>query len=142
MILCLYVCMCVLPQFAPAGSSWKFTCQHGEEECLGNMIHACAKHHLQDIKLEMKFITCLLSSSDPPNIAGAKVNIEQEGLVFTQSHQGLSRDLLLLFINFFSFFSTFSPQGVENRIYVFQIKVALFSLHYYHYQHHHCHPYF
>ncbi|KAG0714860.1 Gamma-interferon-inducible lysosomal thiol reductase [Chionoecetes opilio] len=53
------------------GEGWSFRCQHGDDECRGNMIHACAKDHLKDINLEMDFMNCLLSADYPPN-AGAK----------------------------------------------------------------------
>ncbi|KAG0728462.1 Gamma-interferon-inducible lysosomal thiol reductase [Chionoecetes opilio] len=53
------------------GEGWRFRCQHGDDECHGNMIHACAKDQLKDINLEMDFINCLLSADHPPK-AGAK----------------------------------------------------------------------
>ncbi|XP_071536815.1 gamma-interferon-inducible lysosomal thiol reductase-like [Panulirus ornatus] len=56
--------------YEPDGEGWKFKCQHGEGECHGNMILACAKDHFKDINLEMEFVNCLLSSDYPPN-AGA-----------------------------------------------------------------------
>nr|ACJ23247.1 gamma-interferon-inducible lysosomal thiol reductase [Penaeus monodon] len=56
--------------YQPDGDGWSFTCQHGAGECKGNMIHACAKNHFNDINLEMEFVNCLLSSTYPPN-AGA-----------------------------------------------------------------------
>lgn len=52
--------------YSPDGEGWRFNCQHGPDECRGNMIHACAKDHFQDINLEMEFINCLLSQSSPP----------------------------------------------------------------------------
>ncbi|MCE2196798.1 hypothetical protein GQ599_09690, partial [Streptococcus thermophilus] len=52
------------------GDGWTFTCQHGDGECHGNMIHACAKDHFKDINIEMEFVNCLLSADYPPN-AGA-----------------------------------------------------------------------
>lgn len=69
-----------LPQYAPAGEGWSFTCQHGDDECRGNMIHACAKDHFNDINLEMEFVNCLLSADYPPN-AGAKVATDREDLM-------------------------------------------------------------
>ncbi|KAK4297126.1 hypothetical protein Pmani_030430 [Petrolisthes manimaculis] len=56
--------------FEPNGDGWTFTCQHGDGECHGNMIHACAQAKFNDINVEMDFVNCLLSASYPPN-AGA-----------------------------------------------------------------------
>ncbi|XP_076059904.1 gamma-interferon-inducible lysosomal thiol reductase-like [Oratosquilla oratoria] len=58
-------------KFFPSGDGWGFKCQHGDDECKTNMIHACAKTKFNDINIEMEFIMCLLSSNYPPN-AGAK----------------------------------------------------------------------
>ncbi|XP_053638813.1 gamma-interferon-inducible lysosomal thiol reductase [Cherax quadricarinatus] len=57
-------------EYEADGDGWVFTCQHGDEECHGNMIHACAKDHFKDINIEMEFVNCLLSADYPPN-AGA-----------------------------------------------------------------------
>lgn len=46
---------------------WSFTCQHGDDECRGNMIHACAQKYITDFSVEMDFVYCLLSSDYPPN---------------------------------------------------------------------------
>ncbi|XP_050716203.1 GILT-like protein 1 [Eriocheir sinensis] len=61
--------------YAADGDGWSFACQHGDDECRGNMIHACAKDHFNDINLEMEFVNCLLSADYPPN-AGAKCAAE------------------------------------------------------------------
>ncbi|XP_045101165.1 gamma-interferon-inducible lysosomal thiol reductase-like [Portunus trituberculatus] len=58
-------------EYYPDGDGWSFKCQHGSDECRGNMIHACAKDHFKDINIEMEFVNCLLSADYPPN-AGAK----------------------------------------------------------------------
>ncbi|KAK7086827.1 Microfibrillar-associated protein 1 [Halocaridina rubra] len=54
--------------YAPDGNGgWTFTCQHGDGECFGNMVHACAKHYINDINVEMEFVNCLLSDDYPPS---------------------------------------------------------------------------
>nr|AKS48281.1 gamma-interferon induced thiol reductase GILT1 [Scylla paramamosain] len=62
-------------EYYPDGEGWSFRCQHGSGECRGNMIHACAKNHFNDINIEMEFVNCLLSADYPPN-AGAKCAAE------------------------------------------------------------------
>merc|ERR1719209_984847 len=52
------------------GNGWSFSCQHGDDECKGNMITACAQSKLNNINTEMEFVNCMESSSYPPN-AGA-----------------------------------------------------------------------
>eukprot|EP00747_Dinoflagellata_sp_TGD_P209793 gnl/TRDRNA2_/TRDRNA2_83165_c0_seq1.p1 gnl/TRDRNA2_/TRDRNA2_83165_c0~~gnl/TRDRNA2_/TRDRNA2_83165_c0_seq1.p1 ORF type:complete len:456 (+),score=82.82 gnl/TRDRNA2_/TRDRNA2_83165_c0_seq1:2-1369(+) len=37
-------------------------CQHGESECLGNAIHACAAQELPETKLAVEFIACMADS--------------------------------------------------------------------------------
>ncbi|XP_064121373.1 gamma-interferon-inducible lysosomal thiol reductase-like isoform X1 [Macrobrachium nipponense] len=58
-------------RYSPDGEGWAFSCQHGADECKGNMIHACAKDHFKDINLEMDFVNCLLSAGHPAS-AGPK----------------------------------------------------------------------
>ncbi|XP_065070124.1 gamma-interferon-inducible lysosomal thiol reductase-like [Rhopilema esculentum] len=41
------------------GDHWQFSCQHGEEECLGNIIETCAIHELQNETQWMPFILCM-----------------------------------------------------------------------------------
>uniref|UniRef100_UPI0025408D5D gamma-interferon-inducible lysosomal thiol reductase n=1 Tax=Euleptes europaea TaxID=460621 RepID=UPI0025408D5D len=43
---------------------WQFECQHGEEECQGNMIEACLIHLLKDPGLYFPVIFCMESGSD------------------------------------------------------------------------------
>ena len=45
------------------GTSWEFTCQHGSNECLGNVIETCALALIVDDLTAMKFVTCLEESS-------------------------------------------------------------------------------
>uniref|UniRef100_A0A2P2I849 Gamma-interferon-inducible lysosomal thiol reductase-like n=1 Tax=Hirondellea gigas TaxID=1518452 RepID=A0A2P2I849_9CRUS len=44
---------------------YDFTCQHGPDECTGNMIHACAQKYIDDISVEMDFVYCLLAQNSP-----------------------------------------------------------------------------
>ncbi|NXI42225.1 GILT reductase, partial [Galbula dea] len=42
---------------------WQFQCQHGEEECLGNMIEACLMNEAKDFNTYFPVIFCLESGS-------------------------------------------------------------------------------
>ncbi|ELU04646.1 hypothetical protein CAPTEDRAFT_173595 [Capitella teleta] len=47
-----------------ASGMWKFTCQHGGSECVGNIIETCAIVMYKDIEKYFPFVHCLESSSD------------------------------------------------------------------------------
>ncbi|XP_046849289.1 gamma-interferon-inducible lysosomal thiol reductase-like [Xenia sp. Carnegie-2017] len=52
------------------GDGWEFMCQHGKEECYGNLIETCAMHYNQNASVFLPFIHCIESSSLlPRNIA-------------------------------------------------------------------------
>lgn len=46
--------------------SWAFTCQHGAEECTGNLIEACAMNFHNSTSEWFPFINCIESSSKSP----------------------------------------------------------------------------
>lgn len=51
---------------------FKFNCQHGEKECTGDMIHACAAHLVSNDDLRMEYIKCMVADQDyEPENAGA-----------------------------------------------------------------------
>lgn len=51
---------------------YKFNCQHGEKECEGDMIHACAAHLVSNADLRMEYIKCMVSDHDyDPEKSGA-----------------------------------------------------------------------
>ena len=46
--------------------SWNFTCQHGGQECLGNLLEVCLINHLnRDFNLYLPVISCMESADDP-----------------------------------------------------------------------------
>ena len=49
------------------GDKWEFTCQHGPEECYGNLIQTCAIHYHPDSTVYFPFIYCVQSSSNLPS---------------------------------------------------------------------------
>jgi len=46
-------------QEQPYGSSWYFTCQHGPNECVGNIIETCAIHYNPDPAKIIPFLHCM-----------------------------------------------------------------------------------
>ena len=52
------------------GGKWLFECQHGQEECYGNLIETCAIHYHSNATVFFPFIYCIESSTSlPRNIA-------------------------------------------------------------------------
>ncbi|KAH9508278.1 Gamma-interferon-inducible lysosomal thiol reductase [Bulinus truncatus] len=54
------------------GDHWEFECQHGEEECIGNIIDTCAIAIVKNIAVYFPFINCMEASSAKP-LDAAKV---------------------------------------------------------------------
>eukprot|EP00357_Protocruzia_adherens_P019308 CAMPEP_0115007708 /NCGR_PEP_ID=MMETSP0216-20121206/21392_1 /TAXON_ID=223996 /ORGANISM="Protocruzia adherens, Strain Boccale" /LENGTH=229 /DNA_ID=CAMNT_0002374805 /DNA_START=25 /DNA_END=714 /DNA_ORIENTATION=+ len=66
-------------QETQTGSSYTYTCQHGEEECKGNMFESCAIEKLQDFKTYWPLIHCIEEHDLPEESAkacGAKAGID------------------------------------------------------------------
>lgn len=53
------------------GGKWIYTCQHGEEECIGNLIETCAIHYYPNASDFFPFVHCIETSSSYPRIAAA-----------------------------------------------------------------------
>ncbi|XP_050292938.1 GILT-like protein 1 isoform X2 [Anthonomus grandis grandis] len=51
--------------FNATSGKYKFSCQHGREECLGNQLHACALKQIKDKDTKINFITCVMSAENP-----------------------------------------------------------------------------
>ncbi|CAB3989274.1 Hypothetical predicted protein [Paramuricea clavata] len=52
------------------GDRWQFECQHGKEECYGNLIETCAIYYHPNATAYFPFIYCIESSTSlPRNIA-------------------------------------------------------------------------
>ncbi|XP_013773428.1 GILT-like protein 1 [Limulus polyphemus] len=51
--------------------TWFFSCQHGENECYGNLVQTCAIQLLNNTDQSLSFIHCAMSSPHP-NSAGPK----------------------------------------------------------------------
>mmetsp|Transcript_44876 Transcript_44876/g.51575 ORF Transcript_44876/g.51575 Transcript_44876/m.51575 type:complete len:231 (+) Transcript_44876:34-726(+) len=50
---------------------WEFTCQHGPDECAGNMFEACLIHVVQDFKTFWPIIMCLEETGNPVKYASS-----------------------------------------------------------------------
>lgn len=48
------------------GNKWQFTCQHGKEECYGNLIETCAIHYHPSTTDYFPFIHCIEKSQSNP----------------------------------------------------------------------------
>ena len=42
-----------------------FTCQHGKDECLNDLYQVCILNKIQDQKIQLELINCLMGSRDP-----------------------------------------------------------------------------
>ncbi|RUS87390.1 hypothetical protein EGW08_004844 [Elysia chlorotica] len=51
------------------GDKWVFECQHGEQECIGNLIETCAIALVKDITKYFPFINCMEKSYKQPEEA-------------------------------------------------------------------------
>merc|ERR550519_327810 len=46
--------------------SWKYECQHGEEECVGNLLEVCVMAHMKfDFHLYLPVISCMEAADSP-----------------------------------------------------------------------------
>jgi len=51
-------------------SGYTFECQHGEQECTGNIFHACVAEKVEDPAKKLEIIKCMISDNyEPENIA-------------------------------------------------------------------------
>nr|CAH7740314.1 unnamed protein product [Callosobruchus chinensis] len=57
--------------YEKVGKKWKFTCQHGPDECYGNVIHACVCAKKAGIKFE-EIKHCSKTRGDEIQLANAK----------------------------------------------------------------------
>jgi len=67
----------IIPVFKPSGKEdfepknnergWNFTCQHGPNECRGNLYQACflKLHEKEDLDEKVKVINCIMSDQSP-----------------------------------------------------------------------------
>ncbi|NXT26219.1 GILT reductase, partial [Syrrhaptes paradoxus] len=53
----------LVPQERNVSGKWQFQCQHGPEECLGNMIETCLMHEAKNFSTYFPVIFCLESGS-------------------------------------------------------------------------------
>lgn len=51
-------------------SKWEFTCQHGPDECLGNLIQTCGIHILGNLSEIYPFVDCMEQSGLFPDKSG------------------------------------------------------------------------
>ncbi|QQP38188.1 Gamma-interferon-inducible lysosomal thiol reductase, partial [Caligus rogercresseyi] len=54
----------------PATGNYTFTCQHGEEECAGNIIHACSVKYARTQRSLIGFVACMMKNDRKPYVKG------------------------------------------------------------------------
>ena len=47
------------------GGGYEFSCQHGADECYGNIVQACTLAHTEDRDTQVGLIVCMMSSPNP-----------------------------------------------------------------------------
>ncbi|XP_073999387.1 gamma-interferon-inducible lysosomal thiol reductase-like isoform X2 [Rhodnius prolixus] len=76
---------------------YRFTCQHGPLECLGNKIHGCTLQMTSDDVIRVKVITCMIDENYNPKEIGKKC-CEQYNISWSKVEKcamGPEGDLLL-----------------------------------------------
>nr|CAD7459196.1 unnamed protein product [Timema tahoe] len=74
-------------QTLSADGQWSFTCQHGPNECVGNIVQACALRTLRDQPdQQMEFINCVMDSEDP-STGGQEVSRTGQEVSGTGGHE-------------------------------------------------------
>ncbi|KAL1508959.1 hypothetical protein ABEB36_003772 [Hypothenemus hampei] len=54
--------------FNTTTGKYTFKCQHGKEECMGNKFQACGLAQIDKKDVQMEFVTCVMSTSNPSNV--------------------------------------------------------------------------
>merc|ERR1711981_777030 len=55
--------------FTANGDGWDFTCQHGDAECVGNLMQACILNQVSDPEEYVPLISCIMAADYPPTAA-------------------------------------------------------------------------
>merc|ERR1711971_977004 len=61
--------------FTEAEDRWTFMCQHGPEECYGNLVQACVLNQVPAPQEYVPLINCIMASDFPPEAAGSCLEI-------------------------------------------------------------------
>ncbi|XP_075467178.1 gamma-interferon-inducible lysosomal thiol reductase [Ascaphus truei] len=72
---------------------WEFTCQHGTEECLGNMIEACLMHYLENITDYFLVIFCMETSNNVTDALQSCLAVYQPDLSTKKVFECVNSDL-------------------------------------------------
>ncbi|KAI4457802.1 gamma-interferon inducible lysosomal thiol reductase gilt [Holotrichia oblita] len=77
---------------------WQFTCQHGPNECHGNMMQACALDIIDDQDIKVNFVNCVMSSPYPANDSYIEECADVNGIAWASivecAEDGSGADLL------------------------------------------------
>ncbi|XP_069783855.1 gamma-interferon-inducible lysosomal thiol reductase-like isoform X4 [Narcine bancroftii] len=72
---------------------WIFNCQHGQEECTGNMIEACLMHTLQNVKRFFPIIFCMESAPDVISAAQLCLKVYEPTVDWTEIEKCVNGNL-------------------------------------------------
>ncbi|XP_072100373.1 gamma-interferon-inducible lysosomal thiol reductase-like [Mobula birostris] len=72
---------------------WIFTCQHGEDECTGNLIEACLMHTLQDLERYFPVIFCMESASNVLSAAPLCLKVYEPNVTWSVIEECVKGDL-------------------------------------------------
>ncbi|KAK9717460.1 Gamma interferon inducible lysosomal thiol reductase (GILT) [Popillia japonica] len=59
---------------------WEFQCQHGPNECHGNMLQACALNIIEEQAVKVSFVNCVMSTAYPANDAYVEECADANGI--------------------------------------------------------------
>ncbi|XP_043946695.1 gamma-interferon-inducible lysosomal thiol reductase [Protopterus annectens] len=76
-----------------SSGKWEFTCQHGESECLGNMIETCIMYYLKDASAYANVIYCMESSVDVLKSAPLCLQIYSKDVTWDKVQSCVNGDL-------------------------------------------------
>ena len=65
--------------YTPQGNGWSFECQHGPDECEGNLYQSCYIDKETDENMRCEVISCIMST-DPPYNATQSVRAQNSYL--------------------------------------------------------------
>lgn len=76
-----------------SSGKWEFTCQHGENECLGNMIETCVMYYLKEAYVYGPVIYCMESARNILKAAPLCLQVYSEDVTWDKIQSCVTGDL-------------------------------------------------